>query len=478
MAAAPAHQSPLAGQWYPNDGSQLKQLLESAGRISIERNGSFVRGGGRAFIVPHAAPAYSGVVASSVYRHVQATGAERIVLLGFSHRRMLHGIAVPEVEQIETPLGAIPLDRETLAALADHPPFHHVPEALTCDHSVEIQIPFLQTQLPHTRIVPLYVGDLTPEQRRQAAAALRSLMDDRTVLIASSDLTHYGADFRYVPFELDDSTPDRLRKLDMGVLAAAGSLDPELFAGILRRTGATVCGASPIKLLLETLAGMTGAIFQEILDYETSGDLTHDFAHSVSYGAIGYFPASSFELEPKARAELLARARMTLNHYQRTGEYQSPDAPAEPALLQRCRAFVTLFAGEKVRGCIGRFEEPLILADGVPLLAVEASEDARFGAVQPDEDVRIEVHILTPPKRLRDPGQLKVGLDGAYLRAGNHGGLLLPGVAERYGLTHRRFLEELARKANLPDSIYSTDCFELFAFRDQSFQETRGEQQV
>jgi uncharacterized protein (TIGR00296 family) len=124
-----------------------------------------------------------------------------------------------------------------------------------------------------------------------------------------------------------------------------------------------------------------------------------------------------------------------------------------------------------VRGCIGRFEEPLVLADGVPQLAIEASEDGRFGHISPDEHLDIEIHILTPPRRIRDPQQFRVGQEGAYLKAGRHGGLLLAGVAERYKQTQRRFLEELARKACLPDSIYNTDNYELFVFRDQCFQE-------
>src|ERR1035438_4245068 len=113
-----AHRSPLAGSWYPSGVNELQRLLDATLENSLHRTGSFVRRGGLAFLVPHAAPAYSGVVAASVYRHIRATGATRIVILGFSHRHPIQGIAVPQVDRIETPLGAIPIDRETADSLA------------------------------------------------------------------------------------------------------------------------------------------------------------------------------------------------------------------------------------------------------------------------------------------------------------------------------------------------------------------------
>ena len=472
MAAKHVHHSPLAGSWYPRGVSELKRLLSAAVENSVNRTGTFVRQGGLAFLVPHAAPAYSGVVAASVYRHVQATGATRIVILGFSHRRPIQGIAVPEVEWIETPLGAIRVDRETADALAGSPPFHSVPASDACDHSVEIQIPFLQTLVPAATLVPLYIGRLTGEQRRAAAQALRGLLDAYTVLIASSDLTHFGPDFGYLPFDLDDSTPERLRALDSGVLAAAGSLDPALFCDELSRTGANVCGAEPIRLLLETLGGLASETFQETLDYDTSGAITHDYEHSVSYGGVGYFPPAAYQLDPPDQAALLASARCTLDHYRRTGEVRYVREPAESTLWQRGRVFVTLYAQATVRGCTGHFDNPLPLAECVPRLTLAAAyNDARFAPVSPDEELEIEIHVLTPPKRIADPGQLRLGEHGACLKSGAYRGLLLPVVATRHKLSRPQFLQALARKAGVPGSVYSTGDSELSVFRDQSFLE-------
>jgi AmmeMemoRadiSam system protein A len=256
------------------------------------------------------------------------------------------------------------------------------------------------------------------------------------------------------------------------VLAAAGSLDPALFCDELSRTGATVCGAAPIRLLLETLGGLASETFQETLDYDTSGAITHDYEHSVSYGGVGYFPPAAYRLDPPDQAALLTSARCTLDHYRRTGELRYVQPPAESILWQRGRVFVTLYKQGAVRGCTGRFDNPLALAECAPRLTLAAAyKDPRFGPVSPDEELEIEIHVLTPPRRIADPGQLRLGEHGACLKSGAHRGLLLPVVAARHKLSRPQFLQALAQKAGVPESVYSTGDCELSVFRDQSFLE-------
>ena len=472
MAAIATHRSPLAARWYPGETSELKELLASVIQSSTARTGSFVRGGGFAFLVPHAAPSYSGAVAASAFRHAQATAATRVVILGFSHKRLTHGVAVPEVDQIETPLGTIRVDRAVADALAGSEPFHFVQEQTVCDHSVEIQIPYIQTLLPGATIVPLYVGHLTADQRVAAARNLCDQMDAHTVLVASSDLTHYGRDFGYLPFGADESTADNLRVLDTSVLTAAGSLDPLLFGRQLGKTGATVCGAGAIQLLLETVRSLKIETFQETLDYDTSGAMMHDYEHSVSYGAAGYFPVTAYRLELPEQAALLERTCYTLDRFLRTGDRRSRGEPVEPALQQRGRVFVTLHEGESIRGCVGCFETPHVLAECAPELALAAYEDDRFGPIKDPAALEIEIHLLTPPKRITDLRNLRTGEHGAFLKASGQHSLLLPVVAQRCGLTRDEFLKELAHKAGVPEDIYSRGDWELSVFRDQSFRES------
>jgi hypothetical protein len=287
MSAAVVHSSPFSGAWYPDSAAELKQILDRACDLSALRIGSAVRPGGIAFIVPHAAPIYSGPIAAAAYRHAAVCRPRRIILLGFSHHGGVSGIAIPDVGAISTPLGDVILDAHTIHALARHNPFRILPESALCDHSIEIQLPFIQRAMPDALVTPLYVGRLHPGERLSAAASLRGVLSGAAILIASSDFTHYGHAFGYTPFPLNEETPYRLRGLDEGVIAAAASLDPDALLAELRRTGSNTCGYQPIALLLETLSAEN--ISQQTLDYQTSGELTGDYSLSVSYAALGYF---------------------------------------------------------------------------------------------------------------------------------------------------------------------------------------------
>jgi AmmeMemoRadiSam system protein A len=145
---------------------------------------------------------------------------------------------------------------------------------------------------------------------------------------------------------------------------------------------------------------------------------------------------------------------------------------AESALLQRGRAFVTLYAKGALRGCTGRLDCSLPLAECVSRLAIAAAyDDERFPPVSPDEELEIEVHVLTPAKRIADPHHLIAGEHGACLKWGAHRAILLPVVANRYQFCREQFLQALARKAGVPDTVYASSGWELDIFRDQSFRE-------
>ncbi len=289
MPPVVAHRTPFSGLWYPASASELEAILRSGFEISAARTGPAVRPDAVAFVVPHAAPIYSGVVAAAAYRHVALQRPARIVLLGFSHHGGGSGVEIPDIGAISTPFGDVPFDEDTMRSLARRPPFHISPESALCDHSVEIQLPFIQWTAPDALVAPLYVGRLSPSERATVAVALQSVLDD-AVLIASSDLTHYGRGFGYTPFPPDAHVAERLRQLDAQIIEAAATLDPDMFLDEVQRTRSTACGYEPIALLLETLRGRR--LVQHTLDYQTSGELTGDYTHSVSYAALGYFPAA------------------------------------------------------------------------------------------------------------------------------------------------------------------------------------------
>jgi AmmeMemoRadiSam system protein B/AmmeMemoRadiSam system protein A len=480
MQAATSHLSPYSGAWYPGDAAELRALVTRLFADSERRTGRYSAPDAAGFVVPHAGLIYSGTVASAVYRQLRSIAPRRIVLLGFTHRGAARGAWIPDVGAFRTPLGDIEVDGEFAEALIETGAFGRFPEHLLCDHSVEIQLPLLQVAAPEARIVPVYVNRLDAEARRLAAHRLTSLVAPGTVLVASSDFTHYGRDFFYQPFPADELIGGRLRELDESAIEAAGTLDPEEFLRVLHSTGSTVCGYDPISLLLETLRclGEREEIFQETLDYQTSGEITGDFRHSVSYAALGYFPFSALDLGPQDQRALLDSATRTLADYLRTGRRKPfPPDPASPALDRRGAAFVTLYSQGALRGCVGRRASEETLAQIVPLLTLSAAlEDTRFDPVTPGEsDLEIEISVLSPMKRIGSLEQFRVNQHGALLESGHDRALLLPQVAAERNWRADQFFEALARKAGVSREVYRDPAARLFVFRAQIIRRTAQE---
>jgi AmmeMemoRadiSam system protein A len=318
----------------------------------------------------------------------------------------------------------------------------------------------------------LYVGHLTAEERTDAAGWLKECLDPGDVILASSDLTHFGSAFGFRPFGVDSRTAESLRKLDHEVMDATGSLLEDLFLDTLRRTSATVCGYEPISLLLAVLRQLDRQeeLYQDVLDYQTSGEITGDFHHSVSYGATGYFPWHAFELTGEEKTELLDVARRTLDTYQRTGKRERPaGAPKLPGLERRSSVFVTLHRGGELRGCLGRSSGDESLWESVPDLTIAAAtEDRRFPPLARGETgVEIEISVLSPMKRILDQSGFRVNIHGALLEAGSRHGLLLPQVATERNWGAEPFFDALARKAGVSRAACSDESTRLRVFRAQ-----------
>ena len=467
---AAVHISPFSGVWYPAEAAELDRLLEEQFECSRRRTGPFLFPDALGFVVPHAGPEYSGVVAASVYRSLRQQKPERIVLLAFPHRGGLRGAVVPEVRAIATPLGSVAIEGFL------SPQFRRVAESAVCDHSFEIQLPFLQKAAPNARICPLYVGTMDDAERRALAEALAKDWRPGTVFLASSDFTHYGRNFGFVPFPADDRIEDRLRELDFECAEAAGSLKADLFLQTLAETGSTVCGSAPISLMIEALHHLRpDDLFQATLDYQTSGELTGDFQHTVSYAALGYYGPPSFELNPDNRAALLTSAEQTLYRLRETGRRDLVRPRGSAALEARCGVFVSLHRGKELLGCMGHCPARIPLVESVPDLALAAAlEDPRFrsgDAVAGPFDV--EISVLTPLRRILGASEFHVGRHGGLLRLHRKTGLLLPQVAPRHGWMSSDFLGALAEKSGLSPEACRDPQSRLYVFEAQVFSRER-----
>ncbi len=460
------HHTPYAGTWYPDRAADLAHLLEGRFAQSSHRTGAFPFREALAFVVPHAGPMYSGTVAAAAYRAIAQSQPARIVVLAFPHHGGLHGAAVPAVETIATPLGHVDIDQLFLEELP------RIPEARVCDHSFEIQLPFLQKAAPRARVTPVYVGPASAAERAATSAILSRAWTPGTVFVASSDFTHYGRAFGYTPFPPDQTVARRLRDLDDDCIEAAGSIDATVFSEILQGLHATVCGSEPIALLLETLSALGWDDFYQVrLDYQTSGEIAGDYHHSVSYAALAYCRKDALELGCADREALLDSAARTLCRLRDSGQRESVPASGSPALDTGRGIFVSLHRGDELLGCIGNCagHRPLTTAAGELALAA-ALDDPRFRpAADVSGPIDIEISVLTPFKRIVSAERLQLGKHGAYLHLGGHSGLLLPQVAERFDWTPGQFLSALARKCGLAPQSWKDPKARLYVFEAQIF---------
>ena len=465
------HVSPYVGTWYPDCRTDLERLLDDLFECSAQRTGAFLLANPLGFVVPHAGLQYSGAVAAAAYRHVQRQQPRRAVVLGFAHKGGPAGVSIPDIDEYETPLGDVRVDRETMERLASHRPFRFVAEDRICDHSVEIQLPLLQHAAPQARVVPLFAGHLEPHDRDAAAETLAALCGPDTAFLVSSDLTHYGRAFGYQPFPADSKISARLGQLDRGVMEDIASLDAQFFQEAIEKSRTNLCGRSPIALWLRTLAFVAGdEIFQETLDYQTSGDVTGDYDHTVSYGALGYFPVQSFWVDAAERSLLLESAQETLRNLRSTGEHRPiPPRQITPALSRKPGVFVSLHQGQRLLGCVGNRLSCESLAENVPETTLRAAlDDPRFPTVLGVEgEIDIEISILSPMKPIREPGAFRIGVHGATLDYGGRHALLLPQVAAGRDWSGEQFLNSLSVKAGLGSKGYQSAGSRLSVFQAQ-----------
>lgn len=248
----------VAGRFYRADPAVLREEVEA-----LLADNPSPGPAPKALVVPHAGYVYSGPIAARAYARLTAAAGRirRVVLLGPSHFVGLRGIAAPTVDAFATPLGSIPIDREALADIADLPWViaHDAPHAR--EHSLEVQLPFLQVALGRFALVPLAVGDAGP---RQVAAVLERLWGgDETLIVISTDLSHYH------PYA-------EAQAIDAATAARIAALATDL-------RGEECCGARPLNGML-WLARERGLAVEQ-LDLRTSGDTAGDKDRVVGYGA-------------------------------------------------------------------------------------------------------------------------------------------------------------------------------------------------
>jgi len=442
----------VAGMFYPADARSLVAELEEllGGVEHLEPRLGFPK----ALVVPHAGYVYSGAVAAHGYDELAGARGivRRVVLLGPVHRVPVRGLALPEADAFATPLGTVPLDKDAVRAAQALPQVVKSAPAHALEHSLEVQLPFLQKMLGEFALVPFAVGTATAEEVAQVLERLWG--GPETLIVVSTDLSHYH------PY-------DEARRIDGATLRRI-----EGFATDLDHEEA--CGATPLNGLLHLARKKNLSL--KLLAACNSGDTAGGKREVVGYSSFALYEGERVSSE-HAGGRLLGMARSAID-----GSFSSQPAPAapEPWLRQAAATFVTLTKDGALRGCIGSLEAARPLGvDVVENALAAAYRDPRFPRLTVSEWTRcaVEVSLLSRPKPIRFAdesdlfAQIVAGEDGLIVESGGRCATYLPQVWDAIP-DARRFLEELRRKAGIPEETRIERC-QVSRYRVMKWAESR-----
>ncbi len=437
----------VAGSFYPAAPGALKATLEE-----LAENAQPASFGGKvqSLIVPHAGYTFSGQVAASAYQSIPADAEfHNIFIIASSHREHFSGSSIYNAGNYITPLGEVGVNRKLATELIEkHHHLQFLPEAHDREHSIEVQLPFLQKRwkdLPP--IIPIVMGSSSVDNARDLATALMPYYTPENLFVISSDFSHYP------PYE-------EAVRVDRRTADAILTKDPSNFYHTLRKNSqegvsnlATPCCGWSAVLTMLYMSERRGDLELSTIRYQNSGDVAGgDRSRVVGYWAIAAHQADlsgeEFRLNRAEKEQLLTISRETLEEYILRGQIPEIDGSGlAPSLNIPAGAFVSLYTGDRLRGCIGNFgaSEPLFRI--IQKMTVSAAAlDRRFAAVQPPEleYIRIEISVLTPLKRIESIEEFELGRHGIYMVKDGKTGTYLPQVASGKNWTAEEFLGHCA----------------------------------
>ena len=467
----------LAGTWYPGSKKELESMLTKFfDNVELGKNKNIIPFG---IISPHAGLVYSGPIAAYGYTLLKNGNFDTVIIIATSHRYNAGKISIYSGDNVKSPLGSSKVDKEIAQKiLASHTDFEYIPQVFTdCENSFETQLPFVQYQLPNAEIVPIMTATNDYSLLNNLAHALISIIknsDKKIALVASSDMAHFH------PYK---QTVD----MDRHTIDVILSMDEEKLKKEVARGKCEICGFHSIYPFMKVMKYFD-ADKPIMLAYQNSADITGDqySGHIVGYSSI-IFPEPETGIQNKITEEegdvytteekkyLLDLARKSIVYYLENGKRMQPEKPDNSKLTEDRAVFVTLNEFGDLRGCIGHMDAQMPLYQAVSKMAVSAAvEDPRFTKVKEKElqNITIEISVLSPMEKITDWKQIRMGIDGVWIRKGWQSGVFLPQVATETGWDRVTFLENLcAHKAGLPRDAYKDPSTDIYIYQVEKFSE-------
>lgn len=440
-----------SGRFYTDKPVELKNQLQQLFSKAIQRKAGNTP---LAILAPHAGYIYSGEVAASAFNQIDPNRKyERIFIIGSSHISAFMGASVYCSGNYETPLGIVKVDLELAQQLvAENEILKNYFEPHLHEHSLEVQLPFLQYHLKNDfKIVPIIIGSSTPETAQKLAVALKPYLNEKNLFVISSDFSHYP-EYENAR-KADRATAEAIQTNKASkLITVLDNNEKKNIPGLVT----SLCGWSSVLTLLymtEQIPNLT----VDLIQYKNSGDSSYGNKDRV----VGYFAISFTRATAKNQANqifissedkkyLLKLARETITEYIREQTTPEIDATGLSATLKTSiGAFVTLRKNHILRACMGRFDPDLPLWKVVQTMAVSAAtQDYRFSPVVPGElsQIEIEISVLTPLKRIKSSDEFILGKQGIYIKKGDLHGTFLPQVATSTGWSKEEFLGHCAEE--------------------------------
>lgn len=444
------------GKYYPKSTPVLQRDVDHLLKNSKKK---LIHGKVLGLIVPHGKYEASGQTAAYAYRLLKGRKIDTIIIIGPSHNLKFPGLSIYAKDFYATPLGKVPINVKLAKDLILENDFiTFFPDAHLKEHSIEIQIPFLQRTLQNFQILPILIGNNDQDYYQLLTEALlKHIIDQNILIIGSGNLSHFRSYF-------DAALMDRK------TIAYLEEFDIEKMASKFKEGECETCASNSILTTMLTCQKL-GADRVKLLKYTNSGEITGIQWQTVGYASLALFDIE--ELSEDTKQWLLRHSRRSLEEYVKFKKFPSIEEK-DPLLTHERGVYITIKKDTTIRGYLGYVlpTKPLYraVADGT---IKAATKDLKYPPLTKEELslVKIEISVLSNIEKVKDFNLIEIGVHGIYLNKNWQSAIILPHIAKENKWSQEEFLEKACQRAGLNSHAWKDDDINIYLFTSQTFSE-------